>query len=144
MNYRSTRLTAPIVTSAQAILNGLAPDGGLYLPLQIPHFDLTYLQALSYPQRATHILQAYFDDLDPVALKEGVETAVKRFDTSAIVPVTPCGSQWLLELDHGPTAAFKDVALTLLPHLLRIAKAAVHDDSVTHILTATSGDMNVW
>jgi threonine synthase len=140
MNYRSTRLNAPIVTSAQAILNGLAPDGGLYLPQQIPHFDLIYLQTLSYPQRATHILHAYFDDLDPVALKKGVETAAKRFDSPAIVPVTPCGSLWLLELDHGPTAAFKDVALTLLPHLLRIAKAAVHEDSVTHILTATSGD----
>jgi threonine synthase len=118
----------------------LAPDGGLYLPQQIPHFDLTALQTLRYAQRATHILQAYFSDLDPIALNEGVEKALKRFDTPAIVPVTRCGSQWLLELDHGPTAAFKDVALTVLPHLLRLAKSTLNDHSVTHILTATSGD----
>jgi threonine synthase len=140
LNYRSTRLKAPIVPSVSALINGLAPDGGLYLPEQLPVFDLQALLPLSYDERALMILQAFFDDLDRHELQSGIQRALSRFDTPAIAPVTPCGSQWLLELDHGPTAAFKDIALTLLPTLMGLAKNATHDASVTHILTATSGD----
>lgn len=140
MNYRSTRLHAPIVSSAQAMIHGLAPDGGLYVPEHVPVFDLVSLQKLSYAQQASVILQAYFSDLDPHALRECVERAVLRFDTPDVAPLSSCGSAWLLELDHGPTAAFKDVALTLLPHLLRLAKTTTGDIRTTHILTATSGD----
>jgi threonine synthase len=140
MNYRSTRLKAPTVPSVSALLNGLAPDGGLYLPEQLPVFDLNALRPLSYEARALSILHAFFDDVDAHDLQRGIQQALSRFDTPAIVPVTPCGSQWLIELDHGPTAAFKDIALTLLPRLMSLAKEATHDASVTHILTATSGD----
>ncbi len=140
LNYRSTRLQAPIVPSVSALVNGLAPDGGLYLPEQLPVFDVRALLPLSYEARAVMVLQAFFEDLDPQELQRGIQRALSRFDTPAIVPVTRCGTRWLLELDHGPTAAFKDIALTLLPALMGLAKQVTHDASVTHILTATSGD----
>ena len=140
MNYHSTRNHAPIVSSATAILHGLAPDGGLYMPEQLPTFDVETLIPLDYAQQAKIILGAYLDDLDQKALHDGIQQALARFDTPTITPLTRYTPQWLLELTHGPTAAFKDVALTLLPHLMRGAKDALGNHESTHILTATSGD----
>jgi threonine synthase len=140
LNYHSTRNHAPIVSSATAILHGLAPDGGLYLPEHIPQMDVEALLSLDYAQLTKTILGAYLNDLDPTALHEGIDQALARFDTPAITPVTRYGALWLLELTHGPTAAFKDVALTVLPHLMNCAKKAVGSHEHTHILTATSGD----
>ena len=140
MNYHSTRNLSPCVSSSSAILNGLACDGGLYLPEHVPQFDLASLMGLSYAQLTETILSVYFDDLDRNALRQGIDHAFAKFDTPRVTPLTRYGSLWLLELTHGPTAAFKDVALTLLPHLMSCSKQVLGHTTSTHILTATSGD----
>jgi threonine synthase len=95
---------------------------------------------LSYAQLTETILSVYFDDLDRNALRQGIDHAFAKFDTPRVAPLTRYGSLWLLELTHGPTAAFKDVALTLLPHLMSCSKQVLGHTTSTHILTATSGD----
>lgn len=140
MNYHSTRNLAPGVSSSTAILNGLARDGGLYLPEYVPQFDLVSFLGLSYAQLTERILSIYFDDLDRDALRLGIDHSCAKFDTPRIAPLTRYGSLWLLELTHGPTAAFKDVALSLLPHLMSCSKQVLGHTTPTHILTATSGD----
>jgi len=141
MQYSSTRNKKITVNSQQAILEGLASDGGLYIPQSIPHFDLLPLKDLDFKALMTEVLFGYFDEYGKESLKRMVDLAYEdKFDTQDITPLTKVGSLYVLELYHGPTAAFKDVALSILPYLMAEAKRALGITETTHILTATSGD----
>lgn len=142
MNYRSTRdSNAQLYTDAQAIIQGLAPDGGLFVPAAFPQpqFDLTRLTTSSYQQLAQTVLQWFFPHLPTAATVPAAYGA--QWDHPRIAPLTPIhAGSYYLELFHGPTLAFKDVALQVLPHLLQAAKHQTKDTKETIILTATSGD----
>lgn len=144
MRYTSTRNNKISVLSYQAILNGISPDGGLYVPTELPSFsnsDLSRMQALNYQGKAVFILKAFLPEFSEDELNECVSKSIQRFEENIIAPIVKLDdSVYILELWHGPTFAFKDVALTLLPSLLKISKekAQVKDDIL--ILTATSGD----
>ena len=139
MIYHSTRGTAYRVDSAQAVLEGLAPDGGLYMPESIPAFDWrTCLQGDSLSM-ATDILSALLPDIPNMA--ELVKKAYTgKFETEDLTPTVPVGDFGVLELFRGPTSAFKDVALSMLPQLLTAAKTVKGSTQDILILTATSGD----
>lgn len=141
MKYRSTRNPAIVVDSHHAILEGLASDGGLYIPDFIPVFDLNTLKDLDFKSLMTEILVRYFDEYGKESLRLLVDQAFDhKFDDPEITPSIPLGKDVVLELYHGPTAAFKDVALSILPHLMNEAKKTLGIHKTTHILTATSGD----
>ena len=121
MLYSSTRGGSPAVSSAQAVVDGLAPDGGLYVmaPGELPKLDWRALRDLEYPALAARILSALLPDF-PV---EEADAMVRRayagkFSDPRIAPLVDAGGDLFLELFHGPTSAFKDVALCLLPHLM--------------------------
>ena len=143
MRYLSTRGQAP-VSAAQAILNGLSPDGGLYVPESIPAAPAEWLdpaQACTYQELAAQVLSLYFPELGEDALKTMCQEAYASFAAPEVTPVTRLDDDtWLLELYHGPTLAFKDVALQLLPHLIVRAARLTGEKRTIHILTATSGD----
>ena len=139
MEYISTRGGAPAVDSAQAVLSGLAPDGGLYMPREIPGFDWQGCLKLSSQQMSAAILSALLPDIP------NMDTLVKnaytgKFETEDLTPTVPVGDFQVLELFRGPTSAFKDVALSMLPQLLTAAKREKGIDKEIRILTATSGD----
>jgi len=139
MDYISTRGQSPAVDSAQAVLSGLAPDGGLYMPRTIPAFDWQHCLALSAQQMSAAILSALLPDIP------NMEALVKRaytgkFETEDLTPTVPVGDFQVLELFRGPTSAFKDVALSMLPQLLTAAKQEKGIAQEIRILTATSGD----
>lgn len=146
MLYSSTRSGDDPVRSAQVILAGLAPDGGLYVPETIPRLSLEEIEALGghpYPERARRILSLYLDDFPPEVLRDCIAGAYESgaFDTPEIAPVhTLAPDLHVLELWHGPTCAFKDLALQILPHLLRASARIRGDERSYVILTATSGD----
>lgn len=141
MKYSSTRHSDLTVNSFQAILEGLASDGGLYVPDQLPRFDLSSLKDLDFKGLMTEILFAYFDDFKKETLRDVVDLAFDhRFDDEEVTPLSRVGDLYMIELYHGPTAAFKDVALSILPYLMAKAKEALEVTGTTHILTATSGD----
>ena len=139
MYYHSTRSPQPRVDSAQAVLDGLAPDGGLYMPESLPAFDWqTCLQGTSL-QMSTAILSALLPDIP--RMEELVRRAYTgKFETEDLTPTVKVGNFTLLELFRGPTSAFKDVALSMLPQLLTAAKAVKGQEKDILILTATSGD----
>ena len=120
MYYHSTRSPMPRVDSAQAVLDGLAPDGGLYMPESLPAFDWqTCLQGTSL-QMSTAILSALLPDIP--RMEELVRRAYTgKFETEDLTPTVKVGNFTLLELFRGPTSAFKDVALSMLPQLLTAA-----------------------
>ena len=139
MDYISTRGQSPAVDSAQAVLSGLAPDGGLYMPRAIPAFDWQHCLTLSAQQMSAAILSALLPDIP------NMEALVKRaytgkFETEDLTPTVPVGDFQVLELFRGPTSAFKDVALSMLPQLLTAAKREKGITQEIRILTATSGD----
>lgn len=131
------------VTASQAILNGLAPDGGLYLPVELPHldFELTDLPQLSYQELALKVLAPFLSDFTTAELRECIKKAYgDQFDDERIAPVSWHAGNGYLELFHGPTLAFKDLALQLMPHLMVAAAKKNDPDHSIVILTATSGD----
>ncbi len=136
MEYRSTRGLAPAVNSTEALLTGIAPDGGLYVPAG----KLEPL-APGATFRATMeaLLARFFDDIPENVRTDAVSQALARFRSAEITPLTSFGGTSFLELFHGPTYAFKDVALTLLPHLMHYAAKQAGIRNVC-VLTATSGD----
>ncbi len=144
MPMLSTR-GAAAVSESTAILRGLAPDGGLYVPQTFPHFSLDEIAALSaldYQARALTILQKFLPDFTADELKNAIAGAYGTgFDDAQIAPVRPVGT-WAhaLELWHGPTLAFKDMALQLLPHLLTLSAKKHGEQREIFILVATSGD----
>ena len=139
MLYHSTRSDLNAVDSAQAVLEGLAPDGGLYMPVAIPAFDWQECLKGSSMDMATMILSALLPDIpemDVLVRKAYTE----KFETDDLTPTVPVGDFGVLELFRGPTSAFKDVALSMLPQLLTAAKTAKGMKEDILILTATSGD----
>jgi len=144
MQMLSTR-GAAAVSPSMAILRGLAPDGGLYVPAQFPGFTLEEIAALapmSYQERALAVLSRFLPDFTQEELKEAIAGAYGTgFDAQAVAPMAKVGS-WAhaLELWHGPTLAFKDMALQLLPYLLTMSGKKHGEEREVFILVATSGD----
>ena len=141
--YKSTRDDSVKVTASQAILKGLAPDGGLFVPESIPSFDksLEELSKMSYKEVAYEVMKLMLDDFTEEELKACIDKEYdEKFDTDVIAPLVKADGAYYLELFHGATIAFKDMALSILPHLLITSakKNDVHNEIV--ILTATSGD----
>ncbi len=138
MKYQSTRSAEQIACSSQAILQGLAPDGGLYVS-QLPTLDCKALLSLDYFAMAERILSALLPDVENMS--QLVEQAYRgKFESDEVTPLVSVGDRYVLELFRGPTSAFKDVALSMLPQLITQSKAqqALGEDIL--ILTATSGD----
>ena len=139
MLYHSTRSDLSAVDSAQAVLEGLAPDGGLYMPNAMPEFDWKACLNGSSMDMSTQILSALLPDIPN--MEELVKKAYTgKFETDHLTPTVPVGSFGVLELFRGPTSAFKDVALSMLPQLLTAAKTEKGMEKDILILTATSGD----
>lgn len=141
--YQSTRDRNNRVTATQAILQGLSPDGGLYVPERVPALDKTMeeLSAMDYRELAYEVMKLFLTDYTEEELKDCIAKAYdEKFDVPEIAPLKKAGQAYYLELFHGATIAFKDMALSILPHLLTKAakKNQVKDEIV--ILTATSGD----
>ncbi len=139
--YHSTRSREDSVTSKQAIRAGIAPDGGLYVSdgLGKTQLDLARICTQSYHATARDVLSSLLGDYTSDEIAACVEAAYgDNFDTPEVTPLSPLGSDWLLELYHGPTSAFKDVALQMLPQLMSKARGAGDKDVM--IVTATSGD----
>ncbi len=145
MSFFSTRGGA-CVTASQAILWGLAADGGLFVPSMFPRISqerLTAFQQDSYQQRASRILRCFLEDYSIPEIEDAVSSAYtpSSFDDPAIAPVTRLDEQThVLELFHGPTLAFKDMALKLLPHLVTLAAQKNEETREICVLVATSGD----
>ena len=139
MIYHSTRSTTLCADSARAVLEGLAPDGGLYVPKSIPAFDWRKCLQGSAMDMATDILSAMLPDIpDMAGLVKKAYTG--KFATEELTPTVSVGDFSVLELFHGPTSAFKDVALCMLPQLLTAAREVKGEQKPILILTATSGD----
>ncbi len=139
MLYHSTRSDRNTLDSAQAVLEGLAPDGGLYMPVSMPEFDWKACLRGSSMDMSTQILSALLPDIPNMDLL--VKKAYTgKFETDHLTPTVPVGNFSVLELFRGPTSAFKDVALSMLPQLLTAAKREKGMDKDILILTATSGD----
>ncbi len=139
MLYHSTRSIFLTADSAQAVLEGLAPDGGLYMPAALPSFDWQTCLSGTSQDMAAMILSALLPDIpDMPQLVKNAYTG--KFETEDLTPTVPVGNFGVLELFRGPTSAFKDVALSMLPQLLTAAKAAKGWKEDILILTATSGD----
>ena len=141
--YKSTRNSEHKVVASQAILQGLSSDGGLYVPESIPQLSksMDELAKMDYPTLAYEVMKLYFTDYTEEELRNCINRAYDdKFDTPHIAPIKAVGDSYYLELFHGATIAFKDMALSILPHLLTTAakKNKVKEDIV--ILTATSGD----
>ena len=142
MKFISTRDTAYEVTGCQAVVEGLSKEGGLFVPASFPSVteeELNEMLALSYPERAARIIGKYLPELASV-LGEYTEKAYARFDGDAAPLVKIDDNLFVLELWHGPTHAFKDIALTLLPYLMTGSKKLLGKEERTLILVATSGD----
>ena len=145
MEYTSTRNNQVRVAAAQAIATGISPEGGLYVPTALPTLTMEAIQALvplSYKERATKVLSHFLTDFSPEEVEECCAAAYgERFDTPAIAPLHDLGDgRYILELWHGPTCAFKDMALQILPHLMRVSVGKTNPDEQIVILVATSGD----
>ena len=145
MEYTSTRNNQIRVTAAQAIAGGISPEGGLYVPTSLPALtaeDIQSLVPLSYKERATKVLSRFLTDFSASEVEECCSAAYgERFDTPAVAPLHDMGDgRYVLELWHGPTCAFKDMALQILPHLMRVSVGKTNPDEQIVILVATSGD----
>lgn len=144
INYVSTRdASKQQITASQAILKGLADDGGLYVPTSIPTLDVSLekLSEMTYQEVAYEVLKLFLTDFTEDELKHCINSAYdSKFDTEEIAPLVYADGAYYLELFHGSTIAFKDMALSILPHLMITSarKNNIKNDIV--ILTATSGD----
>ncbi len=145
MSFFSTRGGA-CVTASQAVLLGLAKDGGLYVPSMFPQISQEKLASfcqMSYQQIAEHVLRSFLEDYSIEEIEQAVNAAytAPAFDDPAIAPVKYLDDNvHVLELFHGPTLAFKDIALKLLPYLVRLAAKKNEEEREISILVATSGD----
>lgn len=143
MKYQSTRGSRNTKTAAQAVIQGIAEDRGLYVPAQIPAFPgkIEDMVGKPYKEVAFKIIKAFFDDYTDEEMQHCVDGAYdSKFEAEDIVPVVEAGGAYFLELYHGRTAAFKDMALSILPYLLTTAMKKENEDKKICILTATSGD----
>ena len=143
LNYKSTRGHGGNVSSPEAIVKGIAEDGGLFVPSNIEKIDksISELKAMDYKSLAYYIINKFFPEFTEDELSYCVENAYdEKFDTEKIAPLVEKMGVHFLELFHGPTLAFKDMALSILPYLLKTSQKKLNIDSEIVILTATSGD----
>jgi threonine synthase len=143
MNYISTRNKNFSVAPSRAILDGIAPDGGLYVPESFPLFsrdDFLKMAEMTYPERLSEVLSVFLTDFSKSELLKFAEKADERFDGDPCPLVKIEEDVYILELFHGATSAFKDMALSVMPYLMTAAKKKQNDQSKTLILVATSGD----
>ena len=142
MKYISTRNKEKTVSVSEAIIQGLADDGGLYIPQALDQkVDLVSTLKMSYLELAHYILSLFLSDFSHEQIQQCVQNAYQNsFENNEVAPLRKYNDGWLMELWHGPTSAFKDVALTLLPHLLTTAYQNQNEHDLISILTATSGD----
>ena len=146
MKYLSTRDKTLRFTAAEAIKMGLSRDGGLFTPETFPTLteeEMKSLCTMTYQQRAAYVMGKYLDDFTAEELTDFAEKAYgpEKFDTPAVAPLRQVGGQtWCLELWHGPTSAFKDMALQMLPQLLTASLRKTGEEKTACILVATSGD----
>lgn len=143
MLYRSTRNKEEKATASQAILKGLAENGGLFVPEQIPALDVPVekLAEMTYQETAYEVMKLFLTDFTEEELKGCIQKAYDaKFDTEAIAPIHKAQDAYYLELFHGATIAFKDMALSILPHLLTTSARKNEVENEIVILTATSGD----
>ena len=141
--YGSTRGGETGVTASQAVLKGLADDGGLYVPERIPTLDVTMdeLAGMTYQETAYAVMKQFLTDYTEEELKYCISHAYdEKFDTEEIAPLAKADGMYFLELFHGKTIAFKDMALSILPYLMTTAAKKNHVKNEIVILTATSGD----
>lgn len=141
--YKSTRNGEKTVTASEAILKGLADDGGLFVPVSIPKLDVSLdeLKDMSYQETAYAVMKQFITDFTEEELKNCIDKAYDaKFDTEEIAPLVKVDGTYYLELFHGATIAFKDMALSILPHLLTTAAKKNNVKNEIVILTATSGD----
>ena len=146
MQYHSTRDKSISVSSAEAIKTGLSAEGGLFVPESFPSVSLDEIKNLaskSYNERAYFVLSKFLSDFTEEELKKCIDSAYtkEKFETESIAPVYKLNdTTYFLELWHGPTCAFKDMALQILPHLLTTSMKKTNEDKEIVILVATSGD----
>ncbi|HBZ02516.1 MAG TPA: threonine synthase [Lachnospiraceae bacterium] len=141
--YRSTRNSEETATASEAILKGLAENGGLFVPDQIPELDVPFeeLAEMDYKEVAYEVMSRMFTDFTEEELKYCIDGAYdSKFDTDLIAPLKYHHGAYILELFHGKTIAFKDMALSILPYLMTTAAKKNNMDKEIVILTATSGD----
>ena len=141
--YASTRDEKEKVTASQAILKGLANDGGLFVPTEIPALDIEIetLAGMSYQETAYEVLKRFLTDFTEEELRYCIDSAYdSKFDTEEIAPLVDADGAYYLELFHGSTIAFKDMALSILPYLLTTSAKKNQVKNEIVILTATSGD----
>lgn len=141
--YKSTRSDSRPVKASEAILKGLSEDGGLFVPDHIPALDksLKELSGMSYREVAYEVMKLFLTDFTEDELKNCINKAYdSKFDTEVIAPLVEAEGAYYLELFHGATIAFKDMALSILPHLLTTSAKKNHVKNDIVILTATSGD----
>ena len=140
MRYRSTRGGEP-VSAAEAIVRGISPSGGLYVPERYPCVAFDARNGTGYRETALRVLRAYLPEMEETLLSGMIEAAYRSFDTPEVAPLVRLSqTEQIAELWHGPTMAFKDVALQMLPHLMRESLRQTGNGSGVYILVATSGD----
>ncbi|MBE7726431.1 MAG: threonine synthase [Enterocloster citroniae] len=143
LTYQSTRGGETGVPASMAILKGLAEDGGLFMPTEIPELDVPMekLGTMTYQETAYEVMKLFLTDYSPEELKDCITKAYdSKFDTEEIAPLAKADGAYFLELYHGSTIAFKDMALSILPHLMTTAAKKNRVDKEIVVLTATSGD----
>ncbi len=146
MYYKSTRDSGVKITSAEAIVQGISADGGLFVPSEIPNItmdEIVKLGDMSYSERAAYIFAKYLTDFTDAEIRYCTDNAYndKNFDTNNISEISHLfDGTYILELWHGPTCAFKDMALQILPYLLTTSAKKINIDKKIVILVATSGD----
>ena len=139
--FYSTRGDKNSVSGPQAVLRGIAPDGGLYTLKDFPKIPPQELAGASFQEISRRVLGAYLTGYSQEEIDGCVQRAYEgKFDVPEIAPLKQVGDKYVLELFHGPTAAFKDVALSVLPQLMRCAMEKEGRSDRILILTATSGD----
>jgi len=141
--YKSTRDAEKTVTASQAILKGMADDGGLFVPVSIPKLPVSLgeLKEMTYQEIAYTVMKEFLTDFTEEELKSCIAKAYdSKFDTEEIAPLAKVEDAYYLELFHGATIAFKDMALSILPHLLTTSAKKNQVKNEIVILTATSGD----
>lgn len=143
IKYESTRGSKNTLNAAAAVIQGIAEDKGLYVPDHIPAlpFEIKDMQGKSYKEIAKAVIGAFFTDYTSEEMQYCIDGAYTgKFEAEEIVPLVKAGDAYFLELYHGRTAAFKDMALSILPYLLTTAMKKENEDKKVCILTATSGD----
>ncbi|MCI6887319.1 MAG: threonine synthase [Lachnospiraceae bacterium] len=143
LSYQSTRGGESGLTASQAILKGLADDGGLFMPTGIPKLDVSIeqLSKMTYQETAYEVMKLFLTDFTEEELKYCISQAYdSKFDTEEIAPLVKADGAYYLELFHGSTIAFKDMALSILPYFMTTAAKKNHVENEIVILTATSGD----